>query len=105
LGKIAECLDIIAYNQRDVVPHDIHDIAFFKQDKKIEEMLLNAKALGCFYVESPAMRMLMLKLNVRTYLELVAASSIIRPGVSQSGMMREYILRHKNPEFRKKAPT
>jgi DNA polymerase-3 subunit alpha len=49
------------------------------------------------------MRMLMLKLNVRTYLELVAASSIIRPGVSQSGMMREYILRHKNPEFRKKA--
>lgn len=100
LGKIAECLEIISYNQPDVKPHDIHDIAFFKQDKKIEEMLLHAKALGCFYVESPAMRMLMLKLNVRTYLELVAASSIIRPGVSQSGMMREYILRHKNPERR-----
>ncbi len=100
LGKIAECLEIISYNQPDVEPNDIHDIAFFKQDKKIEEMLLNAKALGCFYVESPAMRMLMLKLNVRTYLELVAASSIIRPGVSQSGMMREYILRHKNPERR-----
>jgi len=100
LGKIAECLEIISYNQPDVEPHDIHDIAFFKQDKKIEDMLLNAKALGCFYVESPAMRMLMLKLNVRTYLELVAASSIIRPGVSQSGMMREYILRHKNPERR-----
>jgi DNA polymerase-3 subunit alpha len=100
LGKIAECLEIISYNQPDVEPHDIHDIAFFKQDKKIEEILLHAKALGCFYVESPAMRMLMLKLNVRTYLELVAASSIIRPGVSQSGMMREYILRHKNPERR-----
>lgn len=100
LGKIAECLDIISYNQPNVEIHDIHDIAFFKQDKKIEEMLLQAKALGCFYVESPAMRMLMLKLNVRTYLELVAASSIIRPGVSQSGMMREYILRHKNPERR-----
>ena len=100
LGKIAECLEIISYNQPDVEPHDIHDISFFKQDKKIEEMLLHAKALGCFYVESPAMRMLILKLNVRTYLELVAASSIIRPGVSQSGMMREYILRHKNPERR-----
>ncbi len=100
LGKIAECLEIISYNQPDLAPHDIHDIAFFKQDKKIEEMLLHAKALGCFYVESPAMRMLMLKLKVRTYLELVAASSIIRPGVSQSGMMREYILRHKNPERR-----
>ncbi|MBX3107455.1 MAG: hypothetical protein KF877_12670, partial [Bacteroidetes bacterium] len=28
-----------------------------------------------------------------TYLDLVAASSIIRPGVAQSGMMREYIQR------------
>jgi DNA polymerase-3 subunit alpha len=36
-------------------------------------------------------------------LELVAASSIIRPGVSQSGMMREYILRHLYPERRKQA--
>ena len=103
LGKIEECLEIIAYNQPEVQPHDIHDLNFFKKDKRIEQLLLDAKALGCFYVESPAMRMLMMKLNVRTYLELVAASSIIRPGVAQSGMMREYILRHKNPERRKEA--
>jgi DNA polymerase-3 subunit alpha len=49
------------------------------------------------------MRMLMIKLKVQTYLDLVAASSIIRPGVSQSGMMREYILRHLYPERRKQA--
>jgi DNA polymerase III alpha subunit len=49
--------------------------------------------MGCFYVESPAMRMLLKKLKASTYLDLVAASSIIRPGVAQSGMMREYILR------------
>ena len=60
--------------------------------------------MGCFYVESPAMRMLMIKLQVDTYLGLVAASSIIRPGVAQSGMMREYILRHRFPEKRKDAP-
>jgi DNA polymerase-3 subunit alpha len=46
------------------------------------------------------MRMLMIKLKVATYLELVAASSIIRPGVSQSGMMSEYILRHRDPARR-----
>ncbi len=51
------------------------------------------KDYRCFYVESPAMRMLLTKLRVDTYLGLVAASSIIRPGVSNSGMMREYILR------------
>ena len=104
LGKIRECLDIIAYNQPENPPHDIHDIAHFKADDKVRNLLLEAKVLGCFYVESPAMRMLMVKLKVKTYLELVAASSIIRPGVSQSGMMREYILRHRNTERRKQAP-
>jgi len=50
--------------------------------------------------------MLLKKLGVDNYLTLVAASSIIRPGVSQSGMMKEYILRHKNPERLKTAhPT
>jgi DNA polymerase III alpha subunit len=96
-------LDVISYNQPENLPHDIHDVDYFKKDEKVKELLLNAQALGCFYVESPAMRMLMIKLKVQTYLELVAASSIIRPGVSQSGMMREYILRHLYPERRKQA--
>ncbi|MCF8408860.1 MAG: DNA polymerase III subunit alpha [Crocinitomicaceae bacterium] len=103
LGKIHDCLDIIRYNQPQNPPHDIHDVNHFKTDIKVRDLLLNAQALGCFYVESPAMRMLMIKLKVQTYLDLVAASSIIRPGVSQSGMMREYILRHLYPERRKQA--
>ncbi|MFM7668900.1 MAG: PHP domain-containing protein, partial [Bacteroidota bacterium] len=103
LGKIRDCLDVIRYNQPENPPHDIHDVHYFKKDEKIKKLLLNAQALGCFYVESPAMRMLMIKLKVQSYLELVAASSIIRPGVSQSGMMREYILRHLYPERRKQA--
>ena len=49
------------------------------------------------------MRMLLSKLRVDDYLGLVAASSIIRPGVAQSGMMREYIKRFRDPEERKKA--
>lgn len=49
------------------------------------------------------MRMLLRKLRVDNYLGLVAASSVIRPGVSQSGMMREYILRYRFPERRKDA--
>jgi DNA polymerase-3 subunit alpha len=103
LGKIHDCLDIIRYNQPQNPPHDIHDVNHFKTDEKVRNLLLNAEALGCFYVESPAMRMLMIKLKVQTYLDLVAASSIIRPGVAQSGMMREYILRHLYPERRKQA--
>ncbi|MFN8350415.1 MAG: DNA polymerase III subunit alpha [Flavobacteriales bacterium] len=83
---------------------DIHDIARFKQDPKIKELLRKGDTIGCFYVESPAMRMLLRKLKVDDYLGLVAASSIIRPGVAESGMMREYLLRHNDPERRKLAP-
>jgi len=43
---------------------------------------------GLFYIESPAMRQLLLKLGVEDFEELVAASSIIRPGVAESGMMQ-----------------
>ncbi|MEM6515720.1 MAG: DNA polymerase III subunit alpha [Bacteroidota bacterium] len=104
LGKIKEATEIVAYNHPDKPPIDIHDIKRFKNDKRIKHLLRNAKAIGCFYVESPAMRMLLKKLQVDNYLGLVAASSVIRPGVSKSGMMKEYILRYRFPERRKDAP-
>jgi DNA polymerase-3 subunit alpha len=103
LGKIKEAVEIVRYNKPEIPPIDIHDIKRFKEDKKIKFLLKNAKAIGCFYVESPAMRMLLKKLQVDNYLGLVAASSVIRPGVAKSGMMREYILRYRHPEKRKDA--
>jgi len=68
--------------------------------RKIKDLLRRGDAIGCFYVESPAMRSLIEKLEVDDYKGLVAASSIIRPGVSNSGMMTEYIKRHRNLEAR-----
>jgi DNA polymerase-3 subunit alpha len=44
------------------------------------------------------MRGLLRKLRCSDYKTLVAASSIIRPGVAKSGMMREYINRFHHPE-------
>ncbi len=85
LGKIRETVGIVKYNHPTHPEIDIHDIKRFKQDEKIKYLLKNAKAIGCFYVESPAMRMLLKKLQVDNYLGLVAASSIIRPGVAKSG--------------------
>lgn len=103
LGKIKDSLEIIKYNQPQAATIDIHDAEKFMLDEKVNDTIRQSKCIGCFYVESPAMRTLIKKLKVDNYLSLVAASSIIRPGVSQSGMMREYILRHKNPERRKDA--
>jgi DNA polymerase-3 subunit alpha len=97
LAKIKEALQIAIQNQPETAKTvDIHDIKKIKEDTRINQMIKTAQCMGCFYVESPAMRMLLKKLQVDNYLGLVAASSIIRPGVSKSGMMREYILRHRN---------
>jgi DNA polymerase-3 subunit alpha len=103
LGKIKDAVTLVRQNRPECPPIDIHDIKAFKEDESIKELLRSGKAIGCFYVESPAMRMLLSKLRVDNYLALVAASSIIRPGVAKSGMMREYILRYRNPERRKDA--
>jgi DNA polymerase-3 subunit alpha len=73
---------------------DVHRFQDFKKDEKIRDLLKNSKAMGCFYIESPAMRTLIAKLKCEDYLTLVAASSIIRPGVASSGMMKAYIERY-----------
>jgi DNA polymerase-3 subunit alpha len=101
LGHIKSSLEIIYQNQG--VQVNIREVEQFKKDPKIKEHLRTGHTIGAFYVESPAMRMLLAKMKADTYLELVAASSIIRPGVARSGMMREYILRHIDHERRKTA--
>ncbi|QXP68501.1 DNA polymerase III subunit alpha [Polaribacter sp. AHE13PA] len=103
LAKIKEALEIIKRNRPNDPPIDITDVESFKKDKKINDLLKSGGAIGAYYVESPAMRGLMQKLQTQDYLGLVAASSIIRPGVSGSGMKDEFIKRHRFPEKRKEA--
>lgn len=91
LGHIKEAAWHIQKNRGIAV--DVNRFEDFKKDDKVRDLLRNSKAMGCFYVESPAMRMLLTKLQCEDYLTLVAASSIIRPGVSSSGMMKTYIER------------
>ncbi len=101
LAKIKDAVTIIKENKNVAI--DIHDITKFKKDETVKTLLSQGKCIGCFYIESPAMRMLLAKLQASDYLRLVAASSIIRPGVSKSGMMREYILRYRDESKRKAA--
>ena len=103
LAKIKDALEIIKENNPNAPAIDITDIESFKKDEKINNLLKTGGAIGAYYVESPAMRGLMQKLQTQDYLGLVAASSIIRPGVSGSGMKEEFIKRHRFPEKRKEA--
>jgi error-prone DNA polymerase len=96
IGHIRESAEIILRNRS--IDVDVHAIQKFKNDLKIKEYLRIGETKGCFYVESPSMRGLLQKLKCDDYTTLVAASSIIRPGVARSGMMREYIFRFHNPD-------
>jgi DNA polymerase-3 subunit alpha len=95
LGHIRECIALVKANQR--IDIDIQDVEKFKKDPQIRDRLRNGQTIGCFYIESPAMRQLIRKLDCDNYETLVAASSIIRPGVGRSGMMHQYIYRHHHP--------
>jgi DNA-directed DNA polymerase III PolC len=95
IGHINECAAIIRKNHGTSI--DIHRVEEFKKDEKVKALLRSGETTGCFYVESPAMRGLLKKLRCDNYISLVAASSIIRPGVARSGMMREYIQRFHKP--------
>ena len=96
IGHIKECADIVRYNRGIEV--DVHRVQEFKKDPQVIAQLKTGETNGCFYIESPAMRGLLTKLRCNSYRSLVAASSIIRPGVAQSGMMKEYIHRFHHPD-------
>lgn len=95
LGTIKDTIDLI--KEKKGITVDIKDTTLSKNEARCNEFLSIGKTIGCFYIESPAMRGLLRRLKCDNYKVLVAASSIIRPGVAQSGMMREYIFRHNNP--------
>ena len=91
LGHIKDAVELVRVNRGRHV--DIRSVEPIKRDPRVRAQLKSGRCLGCFYIESPAMRGLLSKLSCDDYVHLVAASSIIRPGVAQSGMMREYIER------------
>ena len=95
IGHIKESISIIKENYNIEV--NINEIEKIKKDSKVKEILSKGETVGAFYVESPAMQGLIKKLRCDNYLILVAASSIIRPGVAKSGMMKTYIQNYNQP--------
>ncbi|SHN12619.1 helix-hairpin-helix domain-containing protein [Flavobacterium xinjiangense] len=76
IGHIDDSVKLIEKNRGIKV--DIRDTSISKNEAKANHFLS--------------------RLKCDNYKTLVAASSIIRPGVAQSGMMKEYIFRHNHPD-------
>jgi DNA polymerase III alpha subunit len=96
------------YQLFDAVPRVIKETGFnifeYREvfdDPATQELIRSGKTIGCFYIESPGMRSLLVRTDCHTFEMLTAVSSVIRPGVAESGMMKEFIERHKDPSRRK----
>lgn len=83
---------------RNITLDQIRNYDFLAEDEEVQREIRTGDTMGCFYIESPSMRGLLQKLKVTSFEDLTAASSVIRPGVAQSGMMQQYIRRKTGEE-------
>lgn len=96
LGTIHSTIELVKETRGEKI--DFNDTSLYIDHPRCNDMLSKGRTIGCFYVESPAMRGLLRRLRANNYNILVAASSVIRPGVAKSGMLREFQYRHNNPD-------
>jgi DNA-directed DNA polymerase III PolC len=89
LSALADTLEMLEHNGSPVP--NMEDKENVQRDEATRELIRDGKTIGCFYIESPAMRSLLKKLRVDDFEMLTAASSVIRPGVAESGMMQQFI--------------
>jgi DNA polymerase III alpha subunit len=80
---------------------DIYNYRMLFNDEATKRIIREGDSIGCFYIESPGMRSLLKKMKSDTFEMLTAISSVIRPGVAESGMMAEFVARHHDPKRRK----
>jgi DNA-directed DNA polymerase III PolC len=67
-------------------------------DKLTADLIRNARTIGCFQIESPAMRALLKSVRADNTDMLIKTLSLIRPGPSGSGMKKHFIDRHLGKE-------
>jgi len=78
-------------NAERLSPLDLRTLP--EDDPQVTAFIRSGKTLGCFQLESPAMRGLLKKMQIRNVDDVIAAVALIRPGASGSGMKDVYIRR------------
>jgi DNA-directed DNA polymerase III PolC len=82
--------------KRGGVPANLEDIP--DGDRGAAAVLAAGDTLGCFQIESPAMRQLLSMLGPRNSDEVIAAVALVRPGPSASGMKDAFVRRKRGLE-------
>ncbi len=87
LGVIRDCVSSVKKKGVDLSESEWQP----EDDSQTQEMISQGGTMGCFYIESPAMRLLQKKAGSGDFEQLVIQSSIIRPAANE--FVREYVRR------------
>jgi DNA-directed DNA polymerase III PolC len=82
---------LLLKNSAELSPLDLRTIP--EDDPRVTAFIRSGDTLGCFQLESPAMRGLLKKMKIDSVNDVIAAVALIRPGASGSGMKDVYIRR------------
>ncbi len=76
---------------KELSPLDLRAIP--EDDAGVTAFIRSGQTMGCFQLESPAMRGLLKKMQIESVDDVITAVALIRPGASGSGMKEVYIRR------------
>ena len=89
LSAVAEAVDLV--EQQTGQRPDLNSLRF--DDPALYAMLSRADTIGVFQVESRAQSMLLPRLKPKSFLDLIIAISLIRPGPIQGNMVHPFLRR------------
>ena len=90
LAVIRDCLSAVRENYNVDIRYDSFNPI---RDPQAAKLIEQGNTMGCFYVESPATRLLLQKVGMGDFETLVAVSSIIRPAANK--IANEWVVRHR----------
>jgi DNA polymerase III alpha subunit len=94
LSLIADTVALVKRNYGiEVDPERIAD-----GDPQAAEVLRHGRTLGCFQIESPGMRNLLVMMQAENRGDVIKGLSLIRPGPASSGMKERFVRRRRGLE-------
>ncbi|MGQ0605316.1 MAG: DNA polymerase III subunit alpha, partial [Anaerolineales bacterium] len=96
VGDVAEVLRT-REPQRWREPLDALD-SITNEDSATRELVLAARTIGCFQIESPGMRATLREINAQSIDDLMTALALYRPGPIVGGMKAAFVRRHLGKE-------
>jgi len=94
LSLIADTVEMVKRNFGvDIDPERVPD-----GDGQAAEVLRRGRTLGCFQIESPGMRNLLVMMQAENRGDVIKGLSLIRPGPASSGMKERFVRRRRGLE-------